>query len=371
MPNYQIKVVTDGIEQGELQFAKNRKAKWVLNDWGDLSFDCDVLDRSLFELNLIENSSEIRLYKDNVCKWNGALLSIDDNSSTLKKSLKITAKEIGYFLKDRYTTATYTNQQESFIAWDLINQTQINTLGLYNSNHTSFGITQGTLDTWQLRDRTYVNDEIAKSLKQLTEVINGGDFEITPTLTKSTLKVFSHYKQKGMQKDVKFDVDDGSISNVKRTIDNRNIANYIIGIGNGITSLATDSDLERVAKYKLRQFIYTNKDISVQSTLDEAVQGILAERQAPLITYDFTIDQNPQIGAYDVGDYIRFRASLESTGGRFEVDANQRIFEVALNIGDDNSEKVALKVGEFKPFKQNNIVDIMKSQANRVAILEK
>lgn len=371
MSNYQIKVITDGIEQGELQFAKNRKVKWVLNDWGDLSFECDVIPDSLFELNLIDNSSEIRLYKNNMCVWSGAVLAIDDNSSTLKKSLKITAKEIGYFLKDRYATATYTNQEESSIAWDLINQTQNNTLGLYNLNHTSFGITQGILENWQMRDRTYLNDEIAKSLKQITEVIVGGDFEITPTLTKSSLKVFSHYQQKGVQKDVKFDVDDGSISDVKRTIDNRNIANYIIGIGNGITSLATDSNLMRIAKYKIRQLIYTNKDISVQSTLDQAVQGILEQRQAPLVSYDFTINQNPQIGSFDVGDYVRFRASLESMGGRFEVDAYQRVFEVALDIADDNSEKLALKVGEFKPFKQNSIVDILKNQSNRVAVLEK
>ena len=371
MANYQIKVVTNGVEQGELQFAKNRKAKWILNDWGDLSFDCDVIPSSLFELNLIENSSEIRLYRDGVICWNGAILEIADDSSVIKKGVKITAKEIGYFLKDRYATGTYTNQQESSIAWDLINQSQLDTLGLYNSNHTSFGITQGTLDTWQLRDRTYLNDDISKSLKQLTEVINGGDFELTPTLTKPTLKVFSHYQTKGLQKEVKFDMADGSISNVKRKIDNRNIANYIMGIGNGITSLATDSDLTRVAKYKVRQLIYTNKDISVQATLDEAVQGILEQRQAPLTTYDFNIDRNPQLGLFDVGDYVRFRAALDATGGRFEVDAFQRVFEIGLDIGDDNSEKVALKVGEFKPFKQNNIIDIMKSQANRVSILEK
>jgi len=371
MANYQIKVVTNGTEQGELQFAKGRKVKWILNDWGDLSFMCDVIPSSLFELNLIENSSEIRLYRDGVCVWNGAILEISDDVSTSKKQVKVTCKELGYFLKDRFTSNTYTNQQESQIAWDIIDTSQTDTLGLYDSSHISFGFTQGTLEAFQLRDRTYNNDDISKTLKQLTEVINGGDFEITPTLTKPTLKVFSHYQTKGMQKDVKFDVDDGSISNVKRKIDNRNIANYITGIGNGIASLATDSDLTRVAKYKVRQFIYTNKDISVQSTLDEAVQGILLERQAPLITYDFEVSRNAQLTSYDVGDYVRFRASLESTGGRFEVDAFQRVFEVNLDIRDDNTEKAKLTVGEFKPFKQNNIVDIMKSQANRVATLEK
>lgn len=373
MANWDLRVVTNGVESGSLIRAKSRKLSYKLNDFGDLSFSVPITsDYDNFELNLIEDSSEIRAYMNEQPVWAGAVTDITDDISVRQKSVKISCKELGYFLKDRYITDALGPIQESAIAWYLINKTQTDTLsGLFTSAHTSFGITQGTLENFQLRERTYENDEISKSLKQLTDVINGGDWELTPTLKKPSLKQFSWYAERGGQVDVKFDMEDGSIEKVVRKIDMKNIANYIIGIGAGISTVRYDNDFTRVERYKVRQFVYTNKDISILSTLNEHCDGILAERKQPLITYDFTITNNTQLGSYDVGDWVRFRASLADTGGRFEVDAIQRVFEIQVDIADDDTEKVKLTVGQFKPYKQNNLVGILKNQENRLSVVEK
>ncbi len=80
---------------------------------------------------------------------------------------------LGYFRK-RYITKTYTNTDAGSIAWDLISTAQSQSYG-------NIGIVQGTIQSTKNRDRTYVDDEIAKSIIALSNsnLKDGFEFEIT------------------------------------------------------------------------------------------------------------------------------------------------------------------------------------------------
>lgn len=80
---------------------------------------------------------------------------------------------LGYF-KRRYITKTYSNTDAGSIAWDIINTAQTEAYG-------NIGITQGTIEATKNRDRTYNDDEVARSIIALSNsnLKDGFEFEIT------------------------------------------------------------------------------------------------------------------------------------------------------------------------------------------------
>lgn len=369
---YEFRTVNDGLEVGLITRATDRRFGYILNDIGSCSFKVPISSKDdNYELNLLDQSSEIRIYKDTRMIWSGVVVHMSDAVGNRNMECKVECKESGFLLKDRYITTNFSNLEGSLIAWDLIQLTQSDLLGVFLDDQVDFGFKIGYLENFKLRNRTYKTDEILKSLKQLTEVIDGGDMEITPTLTKSTNRLFSWYQKRGAITEVKFDFEDNSIASVVRDIDRTSIANYIIGSGNGVSTIKYDTDLDRLKQYKVRQMLYSNKDISVQNTLDEYCEGILNQRKQAQINYTFTTFNQGHLGTFDVGDEVRFRVTKDFTGGRFEVDDYYRVFEIQVSLSDDDLESVKLVVGKYPPNKQGNIQGIIKNTQSRIQTIEK
>jgi hypothetical protein len=368
---YTFYIANNGEVQAEITKRLKPSFGWKYNDLGSLSFVIPISISGENEaLQYLSESSEIWIKENGILCWAGVVTNIQDDIDESIKQVKIDAKECGVLLKDRFVSATFGSIQEAQIAFGLINQTQIDTLGIFTPDQVNLGFTAGTLENNITRDRTFANDEILKSLIAMTEVINGGDFEITPTLTKSSYKVFSWYKSRGSDNNVKFDTEDGSIIKVSRKQDMTQIANYILGSGTGITSIA--SDLTSASNYKVRQFPYDNKDVVLQPTLDSYTQGLVEKKANPINEYEFTIlDKNNLIGQFDIGDYVTFKVDSSFTGGRWSLNQKLRVWEIQINIDDNDVVTTKLTVGEYSPSRTNSIQGIVRNIAERLRILEK
>ena len=368
---YTFYVVNNGEIQAEITKRSKPTFGWKYNDLADCSFTIPIsISEENEALLYLSESSEIWIKDDGVLKWAGVVTSLQDDIGESIKEVKVNAKECGILLKDRFVSATYGATQEAQIAFGLINQTQTDTLGIFTPDQVNLGFTAGTLENNVTRDRTFANDEVLKSLIAMTEVINGGDFEITPTLTKPSYKVFSWYKSRGNDSNIKFDTEDGSIIKVARKQDMTQIANYILGSGTGITSVASDSI--SASKYKVRQFPYDNKDVVLQPTLDSYTQGLVEKKANPINDYEFSIlDINNLVGQFDIGDYVTFKVDSSFTGGRWSLNQKLRVWEIQISIDDNDVVTTKLTVGEYPPSRTNSIQGIVRNIAERLRILEK
>lgn len=327
----------------------NRNLLWVRNRASQirLSLDITSLNQLLVNLNItlndlfIINSSEVWIYRNNVLIISGQInwksLSEDSNISI------IDIEACGWLdiLSQRYTPAgtliTYSAQDVGNIMWDLIDDTQ--TDGTYGD----IGITQGTIEASKNIDRTYLNKNIREAIIQLSEIIDGPDFEITAN------KVFNTYypKQGDRRLDTVFTYP-GNIRSIKYESDGKNMANRVIAVGSGngnnalnITVNSADSAKEQ---YKLRTSVLNLADISTLAVLTDHANEELRARTNPIILPTITLDAynlTPFID-YNLGDEIEIKI-LSNISVWAEMAGLVRIEAINIDVDDNNIEKIKLE----------------------------
>ena len=222
------------------------------------------------------------------------------------------------------------------IAWDLIETSQLKSNG-------NLGITEGTIATTQDRTRTYNNQNIMEAIVNLSDVINGFDFEITND------KVFNVYTVKGT------DLTDSLILEYGRNLQTVSIdedftepCNNAIVLGEVIDG----EDLSRVdrpdtttqAKYKLREMVLSADNVIDENTLNEKGDAMLYKYKEPLIKVTFEVIRGTvDITQFSLGDLIR----LIVKKGCYNIDSDYRIFEWTVDHESDNTEKLSLILGEL------------------------
>ena len=222
------------------------------------------------------------------------------------------------------------------IAWDLIETSQLKTNG-------DLGITEGTIATTQDRTRTYNNQNIMEAIINLSDVINGFDFEITND------KVFNVYTVKGT------DLTDSLILEYGRNLQTVSIdedftepCNNAIVLGEVIDgeelTRVDRPDTTTQAKYKLREMVLSADNVIDEDTLNEKGDAMLYKYKEPLIKVTFEVIRGTvDITQFSLGDLIR----LIIKKGCYNIDSNYRIFEWTVNHEDDNTEKLSLILGEL------------------------
>lgn len=367
MADYKLEIVENGVRICELTTVQNFKCAWGLNAMTEASFDIPLAFKasevSNYEANLISEYSELRVYRDTLLIWAGIKPIIEDNITGTVLSTKFTFIQNSYYLSKRYFTGTFTNLQESEIALGLINATQADTKsGAFTTGQVDLGITAGTLATNQVRTRTYANDEIWKALVALSEVINGGDFILAPSVKRNQYNQFHWASEIGTQTDVKFGFEDSSIISVKRKVNPRETVNYVEGTGAAISVASRDTDQDRLNLNKMTQENYKNDDVSLLATLQEYTEGIVEAKKKPLLEYVFTVQNQGQFGTFDIGDWVKFKVDLSDTGGRFVFDEYLKVFKIDLTVDMSNGyEMIKLEVGATQPNRQNNLSGIIKA----------
>ena len=254
--------------------------------------------------------------------------------TTADPSITLRVDCVGYlnYYKTRYITAQYDYTPQEDILWDVIDQCNQRTGGDY-------GVRRGThVGESVSRDRKYERKEVASLITQMSNVINGCDFEFTPD------KKFNTWATKGTYRPSIRLTYPGNIQsfNFSRTIDG--VSNYIYGIGSGygdeaIMSEAEDGDSEEYV-YRREKVAMWNS-VSVQSTLDEHTQSALAAAKDIIELPNITIrDGVVDLNELQTGDTII--VELGKFASMAHINGNYRVKTIECDVDENDAESVTL-----------------------------
>lgn len=256
----------------------------------------------------------------------------------------LTARVIGYFdlLANAFTGDLdfYNNVDAGQIAWGYIDNWQ-------NSDaNANYGIVEGDIQATVNRDRNVgAGKNIKEGIIQLTEVINGFDFEI------DTQKRFNVYPLIGVDRTEFNFTFPGNIKSAMITVDGTQIANLVVARGQGLGDAQLSSEAEdlisQVAyKVRMRQFDYA--DVSQINTLTQHAEEEVSTRGVPNITLSLTLDGNryPFVGSYWIGDrvpvFFQGIKLLEPINGIYRID------DITVTIDANDSEDVSLLMSRYE-----------------------
>lgn len=254
--------------------------------------------------------------------------------TTSDPSITMRVECMGYltYYKTRFITASYDRAAQHEIMWDVIDKCNQRTGGDY-------GVRQGThVGNVVYRDRNYERKEVANLIQQMSNVIDGCDFEFSPD------KKFNTWATKGSYRpDIRLSYP-GNIQsfNFSRTISS--VANYIYGVGSGygdeaLTSTAEDSDSEEYL-YR-REKVATWNSVSEQATLDEHTQSALAAGKNIIELPNVTVRDNVlDLSDITTGDTIKLE--LGSFASIAHVSGDYRIHTIECQVDENDSESVTL-----------------------------
>ncbi|WP_226361849.1 hypothetical protein [Pseudonocardia sp. ICBG1142] len=171
----------------DVNAAHSRTVTFNLTDNSEASFTIDGRDPSCRDI--VELSTDLYVYRRQRADLRGSLLyrgRIGKSSDVLDADgHSVTVPSVDYrcLLRRRLlmhgARQRWDNTDQAHIAWDLIQQAQQRTGG-------DMGIRAGHVATGVRRDRSYeLGSSIGEKIQELSEVINGFDWDITATDTDS------------------------------------------------------------------------------------------------------------------------------------------------------------------------------------------
>lgn len=345
MITYKI-LVKDASDNEIGEFEKFRKLKFSkrLNNYGACQFEIPVGDEKVSSLiSLRRYTVWIYRYDETGSEqliWSGEQVNrqgnLDDKGGNWATIYCYDWLEL---LNSRYTgnDVVYDGIDAGQIAWDLIDDSQTPTNG-------DFGITEGTIEATQDRDRTYYNHNVLEEIIKLANVINGFDFEIT------TSKVFNVYDFIGVDRSDEVILEYGiNIKSMRITEDFSKIVNRAIVLGDtgyvGDSIRVERNDTGQQALYKIREAQISEMTTSETSTLNDKGDALIRKYEAPLykISMDIVRGGNPSIADFAIGDIIK----LIVKSGIYDINEDFRIYEWTLTYNDDNTESMDLVLGNF------------------------
>lgn len=289
---------------------------------------------------LIPGVTEVRVRRGGTYIAGGQLDYMDPQVTASTQTIQLMASGFLDLFKSRYTDAEriFTAVQATTIAWTLIDESQS------QGDDWDFGVTQGSLATVGVHDRTYQRTNLKDALQNLTKVqTNPFDFEFTPD------KVFNTYAAIGSSRpDVIFEYP-GNIKSFSAPVDGTGIANRVIALGSGFGEEAqaqyVAEDVASQATYKVREkVIVSNATDNSDNGLTDAATSEIAAWSFPFQIPPLVVNGNvaPFITDYGIGDYIRIR--LKNYNLLSHIDGLYRLERYELNIDESDNEEITLYV---------------------------
>lgn len=212
-----------------------------------------------------------------------------------------------------------------------------------NDSMYDFGITQGSIEETTTRDRTYNNDVIANKIMDLANVNSGFDFEITDE------KVFNVYSTQGQDFSESVVLEYGrNVKSVRVIEDFINPVNKAIVIG----SAYGEDDIQRVevddetsqTTYKVREKIYTEMDEVDTLNFTDRGQAMLDKFGQRLLSVDVDLVQSSiPLSQFQVGNEV----TLIIRNNYFNINATYRIFEITVEMLDNNAKRLTVLLGNY------------------------
>lgn len=326
-------VITDknGVAIGEIIDFTSIRFERRLNNYGTCTVVVPGLEPGLDALIGVR-VYEMKIYRNNTLVWAGEQANvqgeISDNSI---EPITITAFDYLEQFNNRFTPAIseFLAEDAGQIAWELIDASQNETDG-------DFGITEGTIEVTQDRDRTYYNQNIMEAIVNLSNVVGGFDFEITND------KVFNVYASKGLDRSETVSFEYGiNIQDAKIQMDHTNPVNEAISLGEGFGASQLREvaiDVEARETYRLRQGVLFDPEVTESSTLLDKGEELLRTNKQPQIKISFTqvSETLPSLGTLELGDTVKIRIIR----GIWNIFNNFRIYGLIVSIDDKNNEEV-------------------------------
>lgn len=271
--------------------------------------------KNLFETEFIN----IEIYRDDALFFAGYLADVNYQKYSEAFNVTLGVKSwLGYF-ENRYYSGRFDGVDAGEIAWSAI--------GAVND----IGVTEGLIEETKDRDRGYVDDDVAKIVKQLTsdEIIDGFEFDI------SNSKVFSVKETIGTTlPNIIFE--EGSnvyeYSLGVKLVGGVFTDGIILGGGMGDKQIRRTYNAGSLYEDKWYRQQALLKDVNVEDVgiLDDKVEQFITQRKDPQRVLTVKVQSiRPELTDYQHGDTVRVR--LPS----IEVDGMMRIKKKSVYFGGD------------------------------------
>lgn len=332
-----------GGHESELTAAKDRKVTWRLR--GESEAACSLNARNPQAASIRELATDLHVIRDGRLLYRGRVGAGQDTLTDTSHTVTVPSVDYRAVLRRRMLYAdsvlAFAAAEQSEIAWSLIDGTQTRAGG-------NLGISRGLIPaTQQRRDRTYAAGQfIGEKIEELSQVINGFDWDIEPT-SASSLALNVYYPTRGADRSVIVDYG-GAFARGSRSIDPRDYANAgrYSGAEGTVAQVREAPDLATLPEGRWdTQQGFT--EITVQATLNERAD---AEHAASLtLIPSWTVKlkagwwQGP--GHVWIGDTVR----LVVMSGRLKTDTPLRVFELAADVGASGEEEITLTLGAPRP----------------------
>jgi len=358
-----VELYRGGEVVAKLPNVRDLQYNYKLNTPGTAVFNYNGnnVDQTIID-NLIKGS-EIRIFRkgDNDTSeklvWTG---EITDPKRTINPDREITYNIQAHqwsdiYFTNRFITTSFVSTEESLIAKGIIDEMQSNTQGgTFTIAQVNWGITFGTLETTSnIRDRTYVDDQVLKILNQLanTQDIGGNPqrirgWRLSPDFLDQSQNVFSWYANIGtVRSNIVYN--NPVIKDLTITSTIKGMANQVIGLGaNSLRSTQTSSDIANLDFYKLRQGLASLTNIETQNSLDNSTANELAQRGLPADVFTFSPTENdPLTGTYREGDIVTIQ--FTDSNGVMNLSKEIRVYEIAISWDGSGVERNNLVVAEY------------------------
>lgn len=319
----------------------------ALNRPGQFSGSIGLRHPKATRTNLAPAKTCVYVERDSVLIWGGILWTADPSQDSVQLSVGGEG-DLSYFAHRLIReTKSYAQQDQLFIARDLVNYAQAQPSG-------NIGITVGTETSGALRDRTYYGYErknLLEALQQLAAVENGFDIAVDVAYSGGNIvkTLDLSYPSRGRRTELVFDAA-SNVRFLRAPIDGTRMARVVdvIGAGEGdsmLISTAQDADFEG---YPRLEAVRSVKDVNIEATLNAHALAGLALLRNPVEIPEVQIIDNETapVGSFITGDEVRVRGS----DGYISIDSLYRIMELSVAVDQNGDETVNIKFASTEAF---------------------
>jgi hypothetical protein len=307
-----------------------------------------------------EARRQLVIERDGNIVWCGIIWLSPYDDSNQTRTIKA-AEDWSYFRRRVInTTQVFTAADQITIARTLLRNAQAVTGG-------NIGVTVGSQTCGVTRDRTFNKYElkpVGEAIEQLAAIENGFDFAIDANWNSTTGALVKTFRPSYPRRGRNY-ANTGHVFQLGRNMtsfswpsDGTRVANRVWATGNGegdamlITSATDTYQLQTLASggpgYPLLEATVSNKDVTVQATLDAQARTRLVSVSTPVVLPEITVraDLDPVIGSYITGDACRIL--IPEGNPRFPdgLDTYRRIIGWDVSVTDDGLESVKLTLWE-------------------------
>lgn len=346
---YEFELWINGVLVADItKLAQERKFTIKRNDSEELDFTLDVKAFEAHcvsagrdpEATLVPYVTDVRVKRQGVYLFG---VQVVDIAYTLNEGgANMVVKSTGFLdlFRDRYITKNYTADEATFIARDMLDETQ--------TVYGDFGVVDGPDQyvTGVQRDRNYIDQNIKDALMNLTELIDGKfDFAFTYDRKINTYEMQGTYRP-NLRLTYPYNIK--SITTPKTAL---NLFNYTIGLGSGfgeetVRSEGGDAqDTDSRLNYGTRMRIVSFNSVADQTVLDQNTAAENDRTKDLLILPKLTVSgEFLDLNTVWVGDRIPVEVQ-----GHPSLPLNDiyRIEQITCTLDENDSETIDLTVDNY------------------------